>query len=412
MINIKEKEQCCGCTACVQKCPKQCISLDEDNEGFLYPKINDQLCVDCGLCEKVCPVINTRPPKPTPAKVYAYKNPNEDVRFNSSSGGFFTALAEKIIDEQGVVFGACFDSRWRVIHNYTETKEGLKAFRGSKYVQSFVGESFKQAEAFLKSGRKVLFTGTPCQISALHLFLRKDYDNLYTMDFVCHGVPSPGVFRWFLQEKLNEVALEGDKNTVSLSTITSIPKGDVLIPKGVEIKGIRFRDKCTGWKKFSFALNLAKATADGEKIQFTLSKDLSLNPYLNGFINDLYLRPSCYKCHSKLLSSNSDFTVADFWGQDTSFPEYDNDTGVSAVLLNTAKAEELVESIHDINMTEKEFGTFFQYNPSLNHCVKRKRSSAKFWKLYGRYPFAETVRRSYKNNIIDIIIKIKQRLLK
>lgn len=220
------------------------------------------------------------------------------------------------------------------------------------------------------------------------------------------------MFRWFLQEKLNEVALEGDKNTVSLSTITSIPKGDVLIPEGVEIKGIRFRDKCTGWKKYSFALHLAKATADGEKIQFTLSKDLSLNPYLNGFINDLYLRPSCYNCHSKSLSSNSDFTVADFWGQDTTFPEYDNNTGVSAVLLNTAKAKELVESIHDINMTEKEFGTFFQYNPSLNHCVKRKRSSAKFWKLYGRYPFAETVRRSYKNNIIDIIIKIKQRLLK
>lgn len=412
MINIKEKEQCCGCTACVQKCPKQCIGLAEDNEGFLYPKVNEQICIDCGLCEKVCPVINTRPPKATPAKVYAYKNPNEDVRFNSSSGGFFTTLAEKIIDEQGVVFGACFDSRWRVIHNYTETKEGLKAFRGSKYVQSFVGESFKQAEAFLKSGRKVLFTGTPCQISALHLFLRKQYENLFTMDFVCHGVPSPGIFRWFLQDKLNEVAHVGDKNSVSFPTITSIPKGDVLIPEGIEIKGIRFRDKCTGWKKYSFALYLAKASAEGEKIQFTLSKDLSLNSYLNGFINDLYLRPSCYSCQSKSLSSNSDFTVADFWGQDVTFPEFDNNTGVSAVLINSIRAKELIASIQNISLLEYDFDTFFRYNPSLYHSVKHKRSSSKFWKMYGRYPFAETVWRSYKNNLVDILVKIKQRIFK
>lgn len=251
MIKINNKEQCCGCAACVQKCPKHCISFEEDKEGFYYPVVNEELCVDCGLCEKVCPVTNARSPKNMPQMVYAYKNENVDIRYRSSSGGFFTTLAETIIDDGGVVFGARFDNNWRVVHGFTETKEGLKYFRGSKYVQSFIGNSFKQVEKFLKLGKTVLFSGTPCQISALYLFLRKDYENLYTMDFVCHGVPSPGIFKWYLQERINEVAQKGDKNSVSFSTITSIPKGDILIPNGIEIKDIRFRDKCTGWKKYS-----------------------------------------------------------------------------------------------------------------------------------------------------------------
>lgn len=413
MIKILKSELCCGCAACVQKCPKQCISFHEDSKGFCYPEVNESLCVDCGLCEKVCPIINKREPGEQPKKVIAFKNQDDEIRKKSSSGGFFTVLAEKIIDEGGVVFGARFDERWNVVHSYTETKEGLAAFRCSKYVQSYIGDSFKEVETFLKSGRKVLFTGTPCQVSALHLFLRKDHDNLYTMDFVCHGVPSPGVFRWYLQGELNEIARKGNKNTVSLPTITSIPKGDVLIPKGIKIKDIRFRDKSTGWKKYSFALDLTKATAEGEKIQFTLSKDLTQHPFLRGFIGDLYLRPSCYNCPAKALSSRSDFTVADFWGQEDNFPNFDNNTGVSAVTLNTDKSHLLASSFFNGHKSiEKDFNIFYQHNPSFIHCVKLKRTSAKFWKLYGKYSFEETLKRTYKNNIIDIYFKIKNRIIK
>lgn len=198
MINIKDKSNCCGCNACVQKCPKQCISMREDDEGFLYPYVDKILCIDCGLCEKTCPVINSKEER-KPLNVFAAKKPNDEVRMQSSSGGIFTLLAENVIDEGGVVFGAGFNERWEVVHSFAEKKEDLAKFRGSKYVQSKVGNSYKQAEAFLKQGRKVLYSGTPCQIAGLKQYLRKDYANLLAVDFICHGVPSPGVFRTYLR---------------------------------------------------------------------------------------------------------------------------------------------------------------------------------------------------------------------
>jgi coenzyme F420-reducing hydrogenase beta subunit len=199
MIHLTEKTDCCGCNACVQSCPKDCITMQEDNEGFLYPAIDLETCIDCSLCEKVCPEIHQKEVR-KPLQVYAAKNRNEEVRLQSSSGGIFTLLAEKIIEEHGVVFGARFDENWAVIHDYTETIEGLASFRGSKYVQSRIGETFSQAKQFLKSGRKVLFSGSPCQIAGLKLFLKKDYENLLTIDFVCHGVPSPKVWRKYIMQ--------------------------------------------------------------------------------------------------------------------------------------------------------------------------------------------------------------------
>lgn len=190
MIEIKDKKDCCGCSACVQKCPKQCISLKEDNEGFLYPEVDKSMCINCGLCEKVCPVLHQGESR-KPLKVYAAKNQDEEIRRQSSSGGIFTLLAEKTIQDGGVVFGARFDEHWEVKHDYTETIEGLAAFRGSKYVQSRMEDNYRKAEMFLKQGRKVLFSGTPCQVAGLKRFLRKYYGNLLTIDMVCHGVPSP-----------------------------------------------------------------------------------------------------------------------------------------------------------------------------------------------------------------------------
>jgi len=172
VINIKVKTDCCGCNACVQCCPKECIVMQEDNEGFLYPKVEALVCIDCGLCDKVCPVINQGDER-KPLAVYAAKNNNEEIRKQSSSGGVFTLLAEQILVGGGVVFGARFNDKWEVIHDYTETIEGLAAFRGSKYVQSVIGESYIQAANFLKQGRKVLFAGTPCQVSGINIFFKK-----------------------------------------------------------------------------------------------------------------------------------------------------------------------------------------------------------------------------------------------
>lgn len=322
MICIRDKKLCCGCGACVQRCPKSCISMREDNEGFLYPEVNKEICIDCGLCEKVCPVINQSEER-KPMAVYAAKHKDERIRLASSSGGVFTAIAESVIDEGGVVFGARFDKDWSVIHGYTETKEGLAAFRGSKYVQSRIGESYKDTEAFLKTGRKVLFSGTPCQIAGLKRFLRKEYDNLLTVDFICHGVPSPGVWREYLKEETARQC--GGKNSV-LSHLKD-KLGDV------RIENISFRDKRLGWKKFSFSLTLSTTNGSGAKNTVFLSESLDKNIFLRGFLADLYLRPSCHACLAKKFKSGSDVTIGDFWGVQNVMPEIDDDKGVSVLFI-------------------------------------------------------------------------------
>lgn len=366
MIKIQDKENCCGCSACAQRCPKQCISMIEDEEGFLYPKVDTANCIDCHLCEKVCPVIN-QDEKREPLASYAAKNPDEAIRMQSSSGGIFTLLAERIIDEGGVVFGATFNDRWEVVHDYVETKEELTIFRGSKYVQSKIEDSYQKAKAFLDEGRKILFSGTPCQIAGLKKYLRKDYDNLLAIDFICHGVPSPGVFRTYLQEEIDKESARqgGGKNTVLHPCIPLITESDGLDYKGMEIKSIAFRDKRNGWKKYGFALCLSKASAAGEKNSVSLSyKPLNENLFLRGFLCDLYLRPSCYACPDKELKSGSDITIGDYWGIDTLLPEIDDDKGISAVVVNTSKGKENLSEIN-ADLYELSYLELVKRNPAL-----------------------------------------------
>lgn len=342
MITIQDKKDCCGCNACVQRCPKRCISMHEDSEGFLYPKVDESLCIDCGLCEKVCPVLNQRNVR-EPLEVFAAKNPNNEIRCKSSSGGIFTMLAERTIDNGGVVFGVGFDKNWEVEHQYTETKEGLAAFRGSKYVQSRIGETFKQAEAFLKLGREVLFSGTPCQIAGFKLFLCKEYDNLLTVDFICHGVPSPGIWHTYLNETIMRLPGAAGKNSV-LSSLNS---------RSV-IRGISFRDKRLGWKKFGFEIRYAASKVAKKSVlksannleETQLYEPMNKNPFLRGFLADLYLRPSCHTCPAKKLKSESDITIADYWRIHESMSQLDDDKGISAILVNTAKGKYVFNQIN------------------------------------------------------------------
>lgn len=318
MLIANDKQNCCGCGACIQRCTQQCIRLKEDDEGFLYPEIDQEKCIDCGLCEKVCPVVFQGVVR-KPLHVYAAKNPNEEIRAESSSGGIFTLLSEKVLSEGGVVFGARFDACWEVIHDYTENIERLADFRGSKYVQSRIGTTFQQAEHFLKTGRKVLFSGTPCQIAGLKLFLRKEYDNLLTLDFICHGVPSPGVWREYLKE-------------IAVLFTPMTKREDVL----QNISSISFRNKVLGWKKFSLVVRFSAMDREGRN-SVSLSECFTKNIFMRGFLADLYLRPSCYACPAKELNSGSDLTIGDFWGIENFFPEFDDDCGVSVVLLNTER---------------------------------------------------------------------------
>lgn len=342
MIHITDKHKCCGCEACVQRCPKQCISMNEDYEGFLYPKVDLSVCIDCGLCEKVCPELNILPEK-QPLKVLGAKLKDKDIVLKSSSGGIFTFLAHKILNDGGVVFGARFDEEWNVVHDFTETKEGLEPFRKSKYVQSRIGNTFKIAEYFLKQGRKVLFTGTPCQIKALKLFLRKNYDNLLAVDIACHSVPSPKIWKLYLNQLLRD---------------NNLKQRDILF--------IDFRDKRNGWGDYSFVVK----HTNGE-----ILLPAKATSYMIAFLSNLSIRPSCESCIAKCGKSNSDLTIADFWGVDTINSVFYDNIGVSLVVANSEGGFEYIKN-NNIELIETTLEECIKYNAGLkpDFVVHKKRN--------------------------------------
>ena len=348
MIIIEQKTDCCGCSACEQICPKNCISLEQDKEGYWYPMVDRDVCVDCHACEQICPVINQNK-ESAPLKVYAAINKDEDIRSKSSSGGIFTIVAEKIIQQGGVVFGVKFDNEWNVIFGHTEIVEGLKNFRGSKYVQAWLGDTYKDVKAFLNKGRLVLFVGTPCQVAGLKRFLKRDYERLLTMDLICEGVPSPKVWKKYLKE---ELARQGKKNTVLSHPIS---ENDVLI------KDISFRNKSLGWKKFSFALTLAKASAEGEKNSVLPSYINRKSAYMQAMFQYLDLRPICYQCPFKSCKSHSDITIADYWGITILHPEMDDDNGTSMVYIHSVKGEKYFD-LNKVWYIETNYEEAFNYN--------------------------------------------------
>lgn len=300
-------EKCSGCTACQSVCPRQCISMTADGEGFLYPQVDTRRCVDCGLCVKVCPFHNPAPAA-RPAETLAARNNDEATRRASSSGGIFTLMAERVIAGGGVVFGAAFTRDWQVEIVPADTMDALARFRGSKYVQARMGDSLRTAKKLLREGRKVMFCGTPCQIAGLRHYLGKDYDNLLAIDFVCHGVPSPKVWARYLAETTGG--------------------------GGTKAKDVKFRDKRGGWKRYRVTI----AYADGAATR-TTSSFYGDNPYMRAFLGDLILRPSCYNCQAKCGRSGSDITIADYWGVEQVHPQMDDDLGTSLLLVHTAKGE-------------------------------------------------------------------------
>lgn len=354
MIDITKKEDCVGCHACIQRCPKHCISMHQDEQGFLYPKVDLDKCIDCHLCEKVCPIINQAETR-KPLHTYAAKNKYSEVQRTSSSGGVFFALVEYVINKkQGVVFGARFNDKWEVVHDFAQTLEDAKAFKGSKYVQSRIDDNFKKAEEFLKAGRTVLFSGTPCQIAGLRLFLRKDYgDQLLLVDTACHGVPSPLVWKDFLNR-------------------TSVENG--FITK--DILNISFRDKKSGWDKYGMRINFSNKSKSKE--WFMPMKD---NIYMQGFLKDLYLRPSCYECPAKCGKNHSDITLADFWGINNTYPHLYEKGYYSLVLAKNDKGLRALESI-SINKEEVEYSKALAGNPALEQSARKPKESNLFWEQY------------------------------
>lgn len=343
-----------------------------DNEGFLYPTVEESNCIDCGLCEKVCHELHPFVER-QPQKVYAAINKDEGIRLKSSSGGIFYLLAEIIISEGGVVFGARFDEQWQVVIDYAETMEDVKAFMGSKYVQARMDTAYTDAKRFLTEGRKVLFSGTPCQIAGLHHFLRKTYDNLLTVDIICHGTPSPKVWDRYL----DEVVTAGRK----------------------AIKDVQFRNKRNGWKSFNFTMVYNK-----DEQTVSLCSHHQQNHFMCAFLRDMILRPSCYNCQAKSGRSHSDITIADFWGINTEMPEMDDDKGTGLVLVNTDKGQVSLDwskTNHIETTAEKALG----HNPAYYRSVAAHSKRADFF-----------ARLDETGSVIDLIssslrLTLKKRLL-
>lgn len=334
-------EDCCGCSACFNICPVQAITMQEDREGFKYPKIDERSCINCGKCEKACPVLHAETAGRTlhPA-FYAVWNRQDEARLRSSSGGVFRVLAEDVLADGGVVYGAAFDVHNRLRHVRAESADALVPLTGSKYVQSEIGTAFCQVRADLKNGRRVLFTGTPCQVAGLYAFLGGDDANLLTADVLCHGVPSPAVFERYLE---------------------SLGVGEKC--------RIEFRNKDNGWKKYEVVV--------GDRVHETFRA----NAYMKGFLSNLYLRPSCASCRFVGCRRPGDLTLGDFWGAGNFRKRYDDDKGTSLVLLNSPKARSIFQTLQGkFSLAEQvPSDSAVPFNPSLVHASKPDARRAAFF---------------------------------
>lgn len=311
-IEITNKADCCGCGACVAACPKKCIEMKMDSEGFVYPVVDEAKCITCGKCLRVCPIKNHEKNNDI-QKIYALKNKNELTRATSSSGGTFFELASAVINNGGVVFGCAMNNELVAEHIAVNDIAELQKLKSSKYVQSNVKDTYRETKELLNSGISVLYSGTPCQIAGLKNYLGKDYDNLMLIDVLCHGVPSPKVLRDYIG----------------------------MLEKRFEAKAVSidFRCKKKGWKRLYIEVDF-----ENGKKYFVFS---GYDRYLSMFLNNMSLRPSCYECKFTTVHRQGDITLGDFWGIGRKYPERDDDKGISLVMLNTQKGSEIFNIIKD-----------------------------------------------------------------
>jgi coenzyme F420-reducing hydrogenase beta subunit len=369
---------CTGCGACEAICPQNCIQLRLDKNGFRYPNVDLDKCVHCQKCEKFCPVLkidNEIQRLESLPNAFACYIKDSCVRKESSSGGLFSALAMHVLDEKGVVFGAAYNKDLTVSHIAVEKPEELSLLRGSKYVQSDTSNCYNNVEQYLKSGRIVLFTGTPCQVEGLNSFLNKSYENLILVDIICHGVPSKKVWHEYLlwQEKKH----------------------------GAKVVSANFRDKCSGWEDFSLTLKF-----DDGQIYSNISND---DYYMKLFLESYSLRDSCYQCKFKTINRVSDLTIGDFWGINEIVPEINDDAGISIVFVQSKKGKCIIESVKEqmiLNQVDSRIAA--EHNGAMIQSVYRQPMHNYFYKKLGKVNFGKLV-----NEVISpsVFTRLERKLL-
>lgn len=347
IVLYTDKKNCCGCGACANICPKNAISMQEDKSGFIYPHINNDLCIKCKKCRTVCAFQNTEI-KNNPLRTFAAVGKNPSVNRHSASGGIFASLAGQFIKNGGIVFGAAFDSNWKVNHIRADNTDSLKRIQGSKYVQSSTGKTFSEVKKLLDNGKKIFYSGTPCQIAGLYGFLGKDYENLITADLICHGVPN---------------------NRMLTEYIASIEKKE-----NGKIKKFSFRDKSIGW-----GIN-GSVIIEKNNSRFKKKLWQSASPYLYYFSAGWIYRECCYECKYACEHRPADITLGDYWGIEKAHPEYlgkdgwNEKNGISVVIANTEKGVDFINNYHECADFRK---SDFQSASARNSQLKKPSNSGK-----------------------------------
>ena len=376
MIKIVDKFKCCGCYGCSTICPKQCIKFRIDEEGFWYPVCREEECINCGLCEKVCPILSKKGmiEKKLPI-AYAAISKDFDTRIMSSSGGIFSVLAEYVLEQGGIVFGAALNEKLKVEHIKVEKLKDLYRLRGSKYVQSKLGDTYRQVKKYLTDGELVLFTGTPCQVVGLKRYLMKEYDNLICQDIICHGVPSPMVWKQYIkwQEKYNNK----------------------------KIKKVNFRNKSFGWKDFGLSVEFEDGSIKLKKHY----KDL----FMQAFLKNYCLRPSCYQCNFKTINREADITLADLWGSSNFNLSLDEENGISLVIVHSLKGEEVLKKVlNRLQLQKIDIKESIKYNSAMVHSADKPENRVDFMKDIIGLNFDVVINKYCK---VSVVKKIKKRLL-
>lgn len=378
MIQIQDKSKCCGCCACVDVCAHHAITLKIDIEGFWYPEVDKDKCVDCGLCEKVCPELHILDLKKNdfekPAHTIAAINKNMSVRWDSTSGGAFSALADVMYAQGGYVSGAVYNDDFSVSNYISNNQEDLKRLRSSKYLQSKAEGLYKQIRDLLRNGEKVLACGTPCQMAALRSFLRKDYDNLTIVDFICRGVNSPKVYRKYL---------------------------DSLERKyGGKVVYVKAKNKELGWRNLT-----RKVVFDNGKVYYGVLMD---DDFRRGYHTNVFCRPSCYHCQYKGFPRMADITIADYWGIENVDKNLDNNIGTSMILLNSKKGIEYFEQAKEkFEWKETRFESILPGNIALRKPIQPAKIDRKaFFEDLDNGTFDDVVKKYFpKNNINSLSLK-------
>lgn len=329
-----EISKCNGCTACSSICPEHCIEMKANEDGFLYPIVNKDKCISCNLCDKVCSVNNEIKLNDVP-NAYAAINKKEKERLQSSSGGVFSLIANYILDKNGYVVGAAYNDKFEVEHIIIDSKEELYKLRGAKYSQSRLENVFGKIKELLDTDHYVLFSGTPCQVGGLKSYLRKDYEKLVLIDTVCHGVPSPLVWKKYVEYR---------------------SKTD---NKGEIPTSINLRSKSSGWSRYNYSIEFNY----GKK---SYSKVNGQDPYMKAFVGNYCLRESCYDCSFKSTQRVGDFTLGDYWGIWNQNPEMDDNRGTSLLLVHSIKGNRILDAISNkLDFVQVDLDESIKENPSM-----------------------------------------------